>query len=89
MHEQWSKFIGAIASQARLVSTNRLSFEGNIINKDLSISNGSNITNNETLSGNMVIKASSLIEATEMAKECPVLAMGGSVEVRAILPMQP
>jgi hypothetical protein len=89
MQQQWSKFIGNIATQAKLVSTSRLSFDGRVIDRNLMVSDGINITNNETLSGNMVIKSSSLHEATEMAKSCPILTMGGSVEVRTMIPMQP
>jgi hypothetical protein len=35
----------------------------------------------------MIVKANTLDEAVEMAKKCPILHMGGSVEVRAIQPM--
>jgi hypothetical protein len=35
----------------------------------------------------MIIKANSVEEATSIAKNCPILHMGGSVEVRDIIPM--
>jgi len=35
----------------------------------------------------MVVRANTLAEATEMAKDCPILKMGGTVEVRSINPM--
>lgn len=88
MQQQWGIFIGGIAMQGKLVGTSRLGFEGNVIGADLAVTGGFSIANNETLSGNMVVKAASLYEATEMAKGCPVLAMGGSVEVRSIIPME-
>ncbi|NJM94585.1 MAG: hypothetical protein HC842_07920 [Cytophagales bacterium] len=87
MQQQWGAFIGGIASQEKLVSTSRLGFEGVLINPGSEITNGINVSNNQTLTGNMVVKASSLSEASEMAKGCPVLSMGGSVEVRMIIPM--
>ena len=87
MHQQWGSFIGTIAAQAKLVSTSRLGFEGNTIDKTLAVSPGISIANNETLSGTMVVKAITLDDATEMAKGCPVLALGGSVEVRSTLLM--
>lgn len=87
MQQQWGTFIGGIASQAKLVSTNRLGFEGILINPSMEIENGISVSNNQTLTGNMAVKASSLNEASEIAKECPVLSMGGSVEVRNIVPM--
>jgi hypothetical protein len=89
MQQQWGVYISGIAAQAKLVSTSRLGFEGNLIDSSLLVTSGINITNNQTLAGNMVIKATSLYEATEMAKGCPVLAMGGAVEIRNTIPMQP
>lgn len=86
--QQWGAYIGGISAQAKLVSTSRFGFEGNIINSSLAVTNSISIANNETLTGNMVIKATSLHEATEIAKGCPVLDMGGSVEVRNTIPMQ-
>ena len=88
MHESWGKFIGGIASQAKLVSTARLDFEGNVIGPDFSVSDSIVVADNQTLNGNMVLKASSLKEATDLAKECPILTMGGTVEVRSIIPME-
>ncbi len=88
MQRQWGAYIGSIAAQAKLVSTSRLGFEGNLIDSSSSVTSGINIANKETLTGNMIVKALSLKEATEMAKGCPVLAMGGSVEVRSTIPMQ-
>jgi hypothetical protein len=35
----------------------------------------------------MVLKADSMEAATELAKNCPILMMGGNVEVREIIPM--
>lgn len=88
MQQQWGKFIGGIASQARLVSTNRLGFEGKTITNGTLVSDGIQESDGETLSGNMLLKAADLREATEMAKDCPILRMGGSVEIRSIMPMQ-
>jgi len=35
----------------------------------------------------MVLKEESLDSATELGKKCPILIMGGTVEVRGIIPM--
>ncbi len=88
MQQQWGAYISGIAAQAKLVNASRLGFEGNLIDSSLAVIKGINISNNEALTGNMVVKATSLNEATEIAKGCPVLAMGGSVEVRNTIPMQ-
>lgn len=88
MQNQWKNYIGSIASQAKLINTSRLGFEGICINSNGEVSNNIYISENQTLSGNMVVKASNLQEAEILAKNCPVLAMGGSVEVRSLLPME-
>lgn len=88
MHKAWGGFIGGMALKEKLVSTHQLSFEGKQISADRSVSDGISMVNNETVGGNMIVKANSLEEACEMAKECPILQMGGNVEVRSITPME-
>jgi hypothetical protein len=87
MHQQWGAFIGNIAIQEKLVSTHQLAFEGKQISADQSVTEGIFISEKQTLSGNMVIRANSLDGAVELAKACPILLMGGTVEVRSIIPM--
>jgi len=87
MHQQWGAFIGNIAIQEKLVSTHQLGFEGKQVFADQSVVEGIYISGNQTMGGNMIVKANSIDEAVEMAKNCPVLLMGGTVEVRAIQPM--
>lgn len=87
MHQQWGAFIGNLAIQEKLVSTHQLGFNGKQLNADLSITEGIKIAEGNTLGGNMIVKASSLDEAVELAKESPILKMGGSVEIREILAM--
>ncbi len=87
MHQHWGAFIGNIAIQEKLVSTHQLGFEGKQIDAGKNVSEGIYIAGNQTLGGNMIIKAATIDEAVEIAKNCPILFMGGSVEVRAINPM--
>ena len=87
MQKQWGEFIGNIALQGKLVNTYQLGFEGMQVFADQTTNEGIQITEGQTLSGNMVLKADSLEVATELAKKCPILLMGGSVEVRSIIPM--
>lgn len=85
--KQWGSWIGSIASQAKLVTTNQLGFQGKQIDADLSVRDGIYMADNTMVGGNMVVKAQSIDEAIDMAKGCPILLMGGSVEVRSIIPM--
>lgn len=87
MHNQWGAFIGEVALQEKLVYTHQLGFEGKQVNANLNIKDEIVIADNHTLGGNMVIKANSIEEATTIAKNCPILQMGGTVEVRNIIPM--
>jgi hypothetical protein len=87
-HKQWGAYIGGIASQAKFVSTSQLGFSGKQIFSDLSTKDGITIADGQTLGGNMVVKAKNMDDAIEMAKGCPILKMGGSVEVRDIIPME-
>lgn len=87
MHEQWGAFIGGVALQEKLVYTHQLGFEGRQVNTDLSTTDEIVMADNRTLGGNMVIKANSLEEATTIAKGSPILKMGGTVEIRNIIPM--
>jgi hypothetical protein len=87
MHQQWGAFIGNLAIQEKLVSTHQLGFEGKRISADKSVVEGINISENQTIAGNMILKANGLAEAVELAKNCPILHMGGNVEVRSINPM--
>lgn len=87
MHQQWGAFFGGIAAQESLVSTHQLGFEGKQISADKSVTEGIHVSDNQTLGGNLIVKANTIDEAVEMAKNCPILLMGGTVEVRSIQPM--
>jgi hypothetical protein len=87
MHKHWGDFIGNIAMQGKLVSTHQLGFEGKKISANQSLEDGIHVAERQTLGGNMVLKAESIEQATELAKKCPILVMGGEVEVRNVLPM--
>lgn len=81
----WAEWIGGIARQARLVSSHQLGFEGKTIASLTEISPGIFREVNLAVSGVMVLKAVNLEEAAQMAKNCPILNMGGSVEIRNTL----
>lgn len=87
MKKDWGGFIGNLAKTEKLVSTHQLGFEGKQISADKSVQDGMRMDDSQTISGNMIVKAESLDEATDLAKHCPILKMGGSVEVRNINPM--
>lgn len=85
--QQWGNFIGNLAMQEKLVSTYQLGFEGKQVTTNQEVTNGIYRCGNETLAGNLVVIAQSLDEVVEISKSCPILSMGGSVEIREIIPM--
>ncbi|MCU0399501.1 MAG: YciI family protein [Algoriphagus sp.] len=87
MQKHWGQFIGGIAMQGKLVSTHQLGFEGKSIFSDHSTKEGYHSEEGQIIGGNMILKADSIESAAELAKKCPVLAMGGVVEVRNVIPM--
>lgn len=86
--KQWENWMGGIAAQNKLAARgNRLGDEGRTVKPNNVIVNGPFAEIKEMLGGYTIIRAESIEEATEMAKGCPVLELGGTVEVRDIIAM--
>jgi hypothetical protein len=84
----WQDWMGGLAAQNKLVDQgNRLNNDGNVIKPGNVITNGPYVEIKESIGGYTVIRAASLAEATELSKGCPILSVGGSVEVREIVKM--
>jgi hypothetical protein len=71
----WGEWMGALGSS--LVDI------GNPFGVSATVTNGGTVTDGaaSALTGYSILDADSLAAATELAKGCPVLASGGSVEV--------
>ena len=83
--KRWMDWIGSIAAQNKLTDRgNRLDASGKVLKADNMITNGPYAEIKETIGGYSIIKADSYEAAIELAKGCPVLTMGGNVEVREI-----
>lgn len=85
--KEWGTFIGGIASQAKLVSVHQLGFEAVQVSSDTSENEGIYVSDKKTVGGTMVIKATNIEEATMLSKQCPILKIGGTIEVRSVIPM--
>ncbi|MEO8584473.1 MAG: YciI family protein [Flavitalea sp.] len=86
--KDWQDWLGNIAAQDKLVSAGqKLSPTGKIVGSNKMITDGPYVEVKEAVGGYSLIKASSIEEASEIAKGCPILKVGGSVEVRSIVPM--
>jgi hypothetical protein len=84
----WADWLGSLAAQNKLVDRgNRLDGDGSVVKPENVITNGPYVEMKEAVGGYSIIKAKDLKEAAELAKGCPILTVGGSVEVRTILGM--
>jgi hypothetical protein len=87
MHQNWGAYFGQLAQQGTMVSTHQLGFEGAQVHADASVVEGIYIAEKNTLGGNLIVNAPDLKHAIKIAKQSPILKMGGTVEVRSIQPM--
>lgn len=85
--QKWLDWIGSIASQNKLGDRgNRLQHDGKVLRGTV-VTDGPYLETKEFIGGYSIVKAESYDKAVELAKGCPVLPMGGAVEVREISPM--
>jgi hypothetical protein len=83
MAKQWQDWIGSIAAQNKLVETGkRLSFDGKVVRPNNVVTDGPYTEIKESMGGYMFIKVESVDEAIELAQGCPILTIGGNVEIR-------
>ena len=83
--KRWMDWIGGIAAQNKLTDRgNRLVPSGKVVKAGNVIADGPYAEIKESIIGYSIVKADSINEATEFAKGCPILKIGGNVEVREI-----
>jgi len=86
--KEWENWMGSAAAQNKLVSPGlRLGNEGRVVKPGNVVTNGPYAEIKEIIGGLSVFRADSIEEATERAKSCPILNVGGNVEVREIIQM--
>ena len=83
--QQWQNWISGLAAKGNFSGTNRLLPEGKTIKPGNVITDGPYAEVKEVVGGYLIVKANSLDEALTMAKSCPGLQTGGSVEVRSVM----
>ncbi len=85
--KQWQDWIGGIAAQGKFVGTNRLSSVGSkVLKPNNLITDGPYAEIKEIVGGYIIVKTNTMDEAMDLAKGCPILFVGGHVEVRSIIP---
>ncbi len=89
MMKPWQDWMGSLAAQNKLADPgNRLAQDGKVVKPNNVVTNGPYVEIKEAIGGYIIIKANSLEEAAELSKGCPILTIGGNVEVRTIVPME-
>jgi hypothetical protein len=83
--KHWQDWIGGIAAQGKFLSTNRLGFEGKTLKPNNVIADGPYAEVKEIIGGYILVKAANIDEAMKLAEGCPILNIGGHVEIRNIL----
>ena len=83
----WMNWMGGIAAQNKLVNRgSRLSISNSkTVKPNNVVVDGPYTEIKELINGYTVVKAVNIDEAVEMASGCPILQLGGNVEVRAVV----
>ncbi|HEX9511071.1 MAG TPA: YciI family protein [Puia sp.] len=88
MMKPWQDWMGSLAAQNKLADAgNRLNSEGRVVKPNNVVTNGPYVETKEAIGGYIIIKAADMDEAAELAKGCPILQIGGNVEVRNLVAM--
>ena len=85
--QQWQTWMGGMAAKGQLANAGtRLGGDGQTVKPNI-VTNGPYAEIKEMITGIIVVKAGDINGATEIAKGCPILNAGGSVEIRNIIPI--
>lgn len=80
-------WVGGIAAQNKLVAPpKRWDLDGRTVKQDNVVLNGPYAEIKESVGGLFLIKANDYDEAVEIAKGCPIIKWGATVEVRMAIP---
>jgi len=86
--KQWNDWMGGIAAAGQYVKCSRPEPEGKTVKAKHVVTDGPYAEIKEILMGVFTVKAESMDAAVEMAKGCPILLAGGTVEVRPVMLMK-
>lgn len=88
MMKNWQQWMNSLAAQNNLVSSgSRLAPEGKVVKQKNMVTDGPYIEIKEAIGGYIIVRTETLEAAAELAKGCPILLIGGNVEVRQVIAM--
>jgi hypothetical protein len=86
LSKRWNDWIDELTLKDKWVAAGQqLSPKGKVVRSKDVITDGPYTETKEILMSFCIIKADSLEEAAELSKSCPILIMGGNVEVRELM----
>lgn len=85
MVKQWDDWRRKLEQTGNFVATNALGFEGKTFNAKGPITDGPYAEVKEHVGGYTIVKANDLSHAEELAQDCPILQVGGSIEIRDVM----
>lgn len=87
--QKWGGWIEGLAKAGKFKGGEPLEEGGKVVSGTRKlVTDGPFLESKEVVGGYLVVTANDLGQAAEISKGCPILEEGGSVEVRAIRPMQ-
>ena len=79
----WQDWLGGIAALDKLARPpQRWDTEGRVVLRNKTVVNGPFVEIKESIGGMIFVKAKDYDEAVELAQGCPILPLGGNVEIR-------
>jgi len=84
---QWMTWMQELKARNCFHGVNRLERTGQVVRGvgGATITDGPLVEAKEIVGGYIVISAASQAEASQLARGCPILALGGAVEVRPVM----
>jgi len=85
--QKYKDFAERLAAEGRLIDAEGLKTSGKVVRKkqgEISVTDGPYTLVKELVGGFYLFTAANLEEATELAKQCPALETGGTIDVREI-----
>jgi len=82
-HQKWQAWIAEGFQKGWLLDAgNGLKTEGRVVNAKKVITDGPFVESKDVVGGYAIVQTDTIDAAAEFAKGCPILLMGGTVEVR-------
>ncbi|AOS45951.1 YCII-related domain protein [Lacunisphaera limnophila] len=87
MTKKWNDWVQALSDRGQVAHASPLGLEGRVVSggKGERVSDGPYAEGKEVVGGYFFLTVDTLAEATEIAKQCPGLPLGLTVEVRPVL----